>query len=261
MLVFIKIMTWIASPSGLFICGAAFAAIFYFFRRRRFATALASLSILQLIVFAMPMTEEVLVEALEKKARQLESQNQKAAYMLTGQKYGAIVLLGGGVSPAIPPHRPHPDLGGSADRVWHAARLYKEGLASKVILSGGRGPGLEGRTDIQTEAQAMRLFLLDLGVPDSAILLEDRSRTTRENATMTRAIIGTAPVALVTSATHMPRAFNNFREAGLNAYAYPTDFNVASDAVPLWARLLPTGSTLGSSDAAIKEYIALLINY
>ena len=262
MLILIKILTWMASPIGFLLWGSLLGIILLLSTRwKKSAKCLIGLSIIQVVIFASPVVSDGLMGALEERARELEKNNQQAELILSDNKYAAIVLLGGGVGPANPPRRPHPDLGGGADRVWHAARLYRRGLAPIIILTGGRAPGLESRDDIQTEAQAMRLVLIDFGVPDSAMVLEEGARNTRENASRTKALIGEKRVALVTSAFHMPRSMATFQREGIRVDAFPTDFNADSESAVFWAKLLPTSGSLGGSEAAIKEYIALLIRY
>ena len=251
-----------ASPIGFLLWGSLLGIILLLSTRwKKSAKCLIGLSIVQVAIFASPVVSDSLMGGLEERARELEKNNQQAELILSDNKYAAIVLLGGGVGPANPPRRPHPDLGGGADRVWHAARLYRRGLAPIIILTGGRAPGLESRDDIQTEAQAMRLVLIDFGVPESAMILEEGARNTRENASKTKALIGEQRAALVTSAFHMPRSIATFEKEGLRVDAFPTDFNVDPDVSALWARLLPNSGSLGASEAAIKEYIALLVGY
>lgn len=261
MLVLIKILTWVASPLGCLTLGSVLACVLLLIKWRKTGWTLLGVSIVQVLVFSLPLTSETLLGHLEQQARLLQSKNQQAELILSGQRYTAIILLGGATSPANPPERPHPDLGDATDRIWHAARLYRQGLAPRIIISGGRSPGMETREGVQTEAQAMRLLLLDLGVPNSAMVLEDASRTTRENAEKTKQLIGQQRAALVTSAFHMPRSVRNFEKAGMKVDAYPTDFRIAPEVAPLWARLLPRADDLRNSEAAIKEYIALAINY
>jgi hypothetical protein len=59
----------------------------------------------------------------------------------------------------------------------------------------------------------------------------------------------------------MPRAYAVFERANVKVDAYPTDFRVAPQVAPLWARILPNGSSLERSEAALKEYLATLIKY
>ena len=60
-------------------------------------------------------------------------------------------------------------------RVDKALALYRES-GKPLVLSGGRGAG-----ETITEAQAMHDYLLTQGVPESDMILEDESTTTREN--------------------------------------------------------------------------------
>lgn len=262
MLIVIKILTWIASPLGILTLGGLCTLLTLFSRRLRWLSlSIISLSVIQLIAFSSPLVADALLDRLENQARTLAESGQRAEKILEQKRYAAIILLGGATTPASPPRRPDPDLGSAADRIWHAARLYQQGLAPKIIVSGGRSPGLESATQIQTEAQAMRLLLLNLGVPPAAIELEEQSRTTRENAALTKKLIGNQPAALVTSAFHMPRSIKNFQKEGLAVDAFPTDFQVTPEVTPLWARMLPTAGALQKSEMALKEYIALLVNY
>lgn len=69
--------------------------------------------------------------------------------------------------------RPSPVLRARLD---HALALWKRGLAPHLILTGGKGAG-----DTTTEAAVGRVYMLRRGVPDSAMLLENRGRSTDES--------------------------------------------------------------------------------
>lgn len=53
-----------------------------------------------------------------------------------------------------------------------------------LVLSGGQGPG-----ESISEAEAMRRYAVNRGVPESSILLEDKSRSTLENFTFSRKLL------------------------------------------------------------------------
>jgi uncharacterized SAM-binding protein YcdF (DUF218 family) len=97
-----------------------------------------------------------------------------------------------------PPSWSYPNLGEAADRVWHAARLYRAGKVEMLILSGGRQPW-QGKGP--PESEAMRQFLNDLGVPDAALQFEHRSRSTRENALYSAELIRSQGAARVRPST------------------------------------------------------------
>ncbi len=175
----------------------------------------------------------------------------------------AIVLLGGALGGARPPERPTFNLGGGADRVWHAAALFKAGKASWVLVSGGNQPGDDG---VEVEAEAMRSMLLTLGVPASAVRLEGLSRNTAENARQCLGLIqavGAKRVLLVTSALHMPRALRTFEGAlsgsGVTVLPASTDVEALPDTLHGLGPWLPDAESLALSTRALKEYLGLAV--
>jgi len=170
----------------------------------------------------------------------------------------AIVVLGGAMGVAAPP-RLTPDLGAAADRVWHAARLYHAGKARHILLTGGALPWLQAQG---LETDAMIAFLLDLGVPADRLILEQRGSTTRGNALESKSLAdaqGMARVLLVTSALHMPRAYESFRAVGIEAIPVATDHEILIASAPTWLDWLPDAGALAGSSRALKEYLALWV--
>jgi uncharacterized SAM-binding protein YcdF (DUF218 family) len=100
-------------------------------------------------------------------------------------------------------------LSGDVDylRLKEAARLHREGQVRLIVLTGA---GVGGDS-----ALAMREFAEHrLGVPASALLLEARSTTTRENLDFVAPLLRESRlrrVALVTSSSHMSRALRTAR--------------------------------------------------
>src|SRR5260370_7247985 len=95
---------------------------------------------------------------------------------------------------------------------------------------------------IETEAEAARSVLEDWGVPESAILVETRSKNTAENGSFSRDLLASRGIhraLLVTSAYHMPRAVAAFRKAGLEVTPPPTHYMTACPHPPLPSRVLP----------------------
>lgn len=168
----------------------------------------------------------------------------------------AIVLLGGFLDPAQPPFAIDPNLNGAADRAWLAAQLWHAGKAPRLICSSGLAP--LSRASAPECPDAVRL-LRDLGIPDSAIVVESASRTTRENAAETRQLLATdARVLLVTSAMHMPRSLASFRQAGIDAVPAPTDHVFRPDRPFEITTLLPSPSALATSTAVWHEWLGRL---
>jgi uncharacterized SAM-binding protein YcdF (DUF218 family) len=244
-----KILAQLAYPLGFSLCLTLLALLLIGLRRRRWSATLLALSLLWLGLWSLPVVSDALRCSLEGQYPQ-----QAVADLPTAD---AVVVLGGGITPT-PPDWPYPDLGRGADRIWHAARIYRAGKAPQVIISGGHLPWLGERT---SEAVAMRQFLSDLGVPADAVLIEDQSRSTYENALQTAQLLKQhliQQVLLVTSALHMPRALATFRAAGIDALPVPADFEVMPEP-PHLLRWLPDAEALFNSTQALKEYLGLWV--
>lgn len=94
--------------------------------------------------------------------------------------------------------------GGNWSRIPHAVALYERGVAPVILVTG------HGDT-----ADSVRM-LLKAGVPESAILQEGESRSTRENALLSVPILrehGFSNVVVTTSWYHSRRGLACFRKA------------------------------------------------
>jgi uncharacterized SAM-binding protein YcdF (DUF218 family) len=212
-------------------------------RLRAVAWALAALGWLWLLVWSLPVASHAL-------RAQVEGAYPPLALAQVPQAQ-AIVLLGGGIRPAERAGQ-MPDMGSAADRVWLAARLYKAGKAPQVLVSGGGDRAVYATS----EAQAMRELLLDMGVPDAALVLEEDSRNTRENAVFSARVVrerGMGRVLLVTSALHMQRAQALFEAQGLELVPVPADHEARHRFAAVdW---LPDADALDGSARAMKELV------
>lgn len=129
-----------------------------------------------------------------------------------------VVVLGGG----------HSDMSGvpatsrlsssALGRIVEGVRLLRVLPGARLILS---GPGEPGRP---THAAVLAEAAWSLGVDPKRITLIEAALDTEDEAQAVATIAGPAPIALVTSAWHMPRAAYLFRIAGVNFVACPTDF-------------------------------------
>ena len=103
-------------------------------------------------------------------------------------------------------------------RVRHAARLFKEGRVSLLIPTGGLGD------HPPSEAKVMARILREEGVPEDAVLLEDRALNTWDSAGLVARMaekLGVSSVVVVTDPLHCVRTVAAFRKAGLKAWAEP----------------------------------------
>lgn len=241
--VLLKFLAKSALPPASLAAGLLVAGALAVIGWRRLARLAVILAVGQTLVLSIPWVSDLLMAPLQDEAR-------AAARAAPACCYDAIVVLGGGIAAAAPPYAPEPHLTESADRVWEAARLFHRGLAPQVIASGGSATGPT------PEALAMRTFLVALGVPTAAIVLEEKSVNTIENIREIRRLVNNGRVALVTSASHMPRALRLARIAGLDVGAFPTDWRPPADARASWENWLPTIGALSTSTTALQELMA-----
>lgn len=122
--------------------------------------------------------------------------DQMAKYLIVSdklEKADVIVVLGGD---------------GNGERVAEGVKLFKQGYAPKILMSGG--PVLWHLTS----ADWMKKQAVEEGVALKNILLEKRSMSTLDNARLSLPIlkkIGAKRVIIVTSPTHTKRAAAVFR--------------------------------------------------
>ena len=124
------------------------------------------------------------------------------------RRHDVIVILGAALGP-----------GGEAGpalrrRVAHGARLFHEGRAKYLIVTGG------GLDTPPTEAEVMRALAVRHGVPEGRIIIEDKATRTLENVLHTARIMedrGWARALVVSDPFHLPRALFLFRRLGIAA--------------------------------------------
>ncbi|HVI25165.1 MAG TPA: YdcF family protein [Xanthomonadaceae bacterium] len=233
-------VTW---PPALSAAVMLLALLALALRRRRIALALAVAGIGWTGLWSLPFASDWLRDSLEARNPIVAAESLPRA--------DAIVVLGGGGGFGWV-ERPDVDAYElPQSRVAAGARAWLAGRAPLVILSGGRG----GR---RTEAETMARAIARLGVPRSALLLEQRSRDTRDNALYTARLArerGVRKILLVTSQLHMPRASLWFRDAGITVVPLPVPEEVERVGVRRW---LPSRGALHRSGRALKEYAGLL---
>jgi uncharacterized SAM-binding protein YcdF (DUF218 family) len=105
-------------------------------------------------------------------------------------------------------------------RLGHARSLYGDRVAPRVVTVGGNQPG-----DITTEAQAGKDWLVQAGVPSSAITAVPTGSDTLGSLTAVAAVMarkGWTSATVVTDPAHMARSLAIARSLGIDAHGSPT---------------------------------------
>jgi uncharacterized SAM-binding protein YcdF (DUF218 family) len=247
-LVLSKILPQLFFPLGLACLLCLLALIALVLGRRKLAGFSLGAALILLYAFSTPMVTHALLHNLE------DRYPQAATYPVSP----AIVILGGAGLPAVPPRR-YPETNAYADRILYGARLYKQGLAPKVVVTGGKITFLKDFHGTEAGINAQLLIEL-LGVDSAAIIKADASRNTYEDGQCVRKRFEELglkkEVILVTSAAHMPRSVAVFEKQGFLVHPAPADFHADSaDAIFKPIYLLPEESCLYDTWYALHETI------
>ena len=241
-----KIVGFLVSPIGGAIAGGIIAVVCARLGRKRLAKWIGVLTVAWLWLWSTPMVYRWVGLGLEREWPVVLAEDAPDA--------DAIVILGGGIGSNTNVY-PYAEMWGGADRVWHAARLWNAGKAPIVITS--------GTGDRESTVPLLR----DLGIPDSAIVVEDKARNTEENARFVEDILsranrvegGRPRILLVTSAWHMRRSELMFKRYAPSLEIIPaaTDYEALVRTGNGFALkdLIPSADFMQANSYCLKEYI------
>lgn len=124
------------------------------------------------------------------------------------------------------------------DRVATAARLYFAGKTQKLLMSG------DNRFIYHNEPGAMKQYAIDLGVPESDIVLDYAGRRTYDTCYRAGSIFGVSSAILVTQNFHLPRALYSCNLLGIDATGVPADLREYRPRSLAWWHGRELGATL-----------------
>lgn len=237
-----KVLHWLIYPLPFCFLLCVITLLFY---RRRAMRWLLALALLYLYSASAPLTAGWLVE-------QLEASYQAPVQL---QHYDVAIILTGMVRLHI--QRPDSvEFNEHVERILAGIRLVQRGVAERLLITGGSG---DPWAQDASEARALRPFVLEAGLTEAQILIEDRARNTYENALYSAEIIrqhGFQKLLLVTSAFHMARAAGVFHKQGLFPDLYPVDFHSGGRKQRGWG-VWPSAGMLNLSTLMIHELVGM----
>ena len=242
-----KLLPQLVYPFSLILWFLVLAFLSLLLRRGKLAGVCLSLAVTIILVCGSPLSGEFF--------RRHEQQYLPVA-IHQSPVAGAIVLLGGDVRLPLKP-RLESEVRGN--RVVHTYRLYRAGKAALIVISGGN---VFPQENLLGEAFYTAALLQDWGVPQDAILIEDKSRNTYENSVNTKNLLNSRDidtVLLVTSAFHMPRALATFTTTGLNAIPSPTNYSMVGYSRPKILDWIPSLGNLGKMQAVMREKLGIVV--
>ena len=236
------ICDFLLPPSG-FIILLAIGLLFWLIRLRKTAVFCILLASVLLYFASTPFMARKLLDPL---------QYQYGVLKEVPEDTQAIVILTGG---RISIAREYTNLdtvnATTLERLRYASRLSKVHQLP-IMVAGG-----SVNDERQSEASLMKKVLeTDFGV--QATWIEEKSKTTFENAMFTKKILkesSVSKVLLVTHAYHMSRAMWCFEDVGLTPIPAPTIFYKRNTSVSELYEYIPNAGALKQTRNAIHEYL------
>ncbi|WP_316794958.1 YdcF family protein [Pedobacter agri] len=177
----------------------------------------------------------------------------------TKQKYDVGIVLGG--YSGYNERNQKIEFGSASDRLFQAIDLYKSGRINKILISSGSANLFDTS---KKEADLTIIYLHQIGIPDSSIVVENLSRNTIENAKNSLAIVEkinpNAKVLVITSAWHIPRSrliFNRFAKHKIDYY--PTDYFGKTE-YDFADYFIPSASALQAWEMLLKEWVGYIVD-
>jgi uncharacterized SAM-binding protein YcdF (DUF218 family) len=240
-----KTLGYLSQPLVI-ICGLLLAAAFI--KKQRYRTLAFRLGLGLLLLFSNDfIASEVM--------RWWEPDITPFADITKRYRYG-IVLTGVTRTQVGPTDRVYFQRG--ADRITHTLQLYRLGIIDKILISGGTGRLI----DIDwREADDLAAFLKLANVPDSVVVIENRSSNTHDSAIeVSKMLAGRASpedCLLITSAFHLRRSLACFEKVGWRMDTFATDPLAHDRVFYLDVLIVPKMDALAIWNSLIKEWVGM----
>lgn len=145
------------------------------------------------------------------------------------------------------------------DRLFYAVKLFNTGKIKNILITGGNGQLFNNGN---LESEWSKDFLINCGVPEKNILIENKSRNTWENAQYTYDVLKedkNKKLLLITSSWHMRRAKFCFDENNMNTDLFHTDYTKKEIKINFEYLLLPNSTSFVRWETLIKEFLGNIV--
>lgn len=147
---------------------------------------------------------------------------------------------------------------GASDRFIQAIRLQKAGMVKRLLFTGGNANLIPNAF---SESDWISQEIKKYGIPDSVVIIENRARNTLENAQLSFELIKRhrlkAPYLVVTSACHMRRSLQTFKNAGVEVVPYSCNYIAGREKTTFYS-FIPSAEALYKWNIYIKEVIGYI---
>ena len=216
----------------------------FFTRKQKTGKAIILLGIASLIIFSYAPVADVALRSLEYRYPPLVD-------VVPFSDVAWVVVLGGGhhSDSTLPVTSQLSE--SSISRLVEGIRIHRLLPESRLLLSGGTV------FDPVPEANVMAEVAGTMGIEGNKIILEERSRDTKDQARFIHEIVGDERFVLVTSASHMPRSMALFRKFQMNPIPAPADYLVKKRQKIGPSLFFPNLESLRKMERVFHEYLGL----
>ena len=248
-----KLLAFFINPLNLFVCLFLLIALAWWRGWCRFARRAALVCGVAFALCAYTQFPDLLLG-------QLEQTRDDSILEVNESGIAGIIILGGSLSLNKQNKRDSYHLNGAAERITEGLILARKFPSARVVYSGGNASLIGGHG---IEADGFQYLLQMLGGLPNEVLYERKSKNTWQNAESVKRMLRGSPAKnlkgkwiLVTSASHMRRAYGAFKKSGFDIIPWPTDYRASILRFP-W---LSTNSTrqLRKLENVLHETIGIL---
>ncbi len=227
--------------------------LLWFTTKQKMGKIVVSVGLVVLTLFSYHVVTDVLLRPLERKYDAFEMNGTSSVTPNTESEAAIkfVVVLGGGHTsdselPLLSQMNTHPVV-----RLMEGIRIYRKFPGSKLLLSGG------GAFDQISEAEVMARVAREMGIPERDIILESKSKDTKDEALFIKPMVGNEPFVLVTTASHIPRSMALFKKLGMNPIASPVGHSIKDRQGLRFYSFFPSTDSIINAELAIHEYLGM----
>lgn len=244
-----KLLGYWVNPVPVFVILLVIAAILLRSpRRARLGRTLVTILAVAFLLLSNKLVSTALVRPLETRYAAIPEINRSAAPpALAKCRYVVVLGSGNADTPGLAAFD-ELSVAGRA-RITEAVRILNALPSAQLIVS---GPAVDSPI---SHATVLERTAVSLGIDPARIQRIEHARDTEDESLAVKRRVGNAPVVVVTSAWHMPRAMALFHAAGVEAVAGPTDYCSQWDGRFHWRDLIWDVESLDRSTVAIRERV------
>ena len=220
--------------------------LLWFTTKQKTGKILISVGLILLTLFSYRVISDKLLWPLEREYDSFEMKSLSVVQKVDDEStIKFVVVLGGGHSSDTELPLLSQIGRSSLVRLIEGIRIYRKYPGAKLLLSGS---GV---------AEVMARVAREIGVPERDIILESKSKDTKDEARFIKPMVGNEAFVLVTTASHIPRSMALFRKLGMNPIPSPIGHRVSEGQGLSHHSFFPGTGNLRKAELAIHEYLGL----